>query len=139
MTRLSGCRCHTTDSTRTSPRTTPTPFNSHFRSPMCWRILCRKHVWSHHCFPHAMRHRLCSILRRIWHLHCFCLPTRHIPIRSRQADCKFCLSGRSDGSIPVIARFEKVLGIKSILIEFGLGEDTTHSPNENYRPDHFFM
>ena len=45
---------------------------------------------------------------------------------------------RSGGSIPIIARFEKVLGIKSILMGFGLGEDAIHSPNENYRLDHFF-
>jgi acetylornithine deacetylase/succinyl-diaminopimelate desuccinylase-like protein len=45
---------------------------------------------------------------------------------------------RSGGSIPIIARFEKVLGIKSILMGFGLGEDAIHSPNENYRLDHFY-
>ena len=45
---------------------------------------------------------------------------------------------RSGGSIPIISTFEKVLGIKSILMGFGLGEDAIHSPNENYRLDHFF-
>ena len=45
---------------------------------------------------------------------------------------------RSGGSIPIIARFEEVLGIKSILMGFGLGEDAIHSPNENYRLDHFY-
>ena len=30
---------------------------------------------------------------------------------------------RSGGSIPIISTFEKVLGIKSILMGFGLGED----------------
>jgi len=38
----------------------------------------------------------------------------------------------SGGSIPVIATFEKVLGIKSILMGFGLDTDATHSPNENF-------
>jgi len=45
---------------------------------------------------------------------------------------------RSGGSIPIISTFEEVLGIKSILMGFGLGEDAIHSPNENYRVDHFY-
>ncbi|MBR4391183.1 MAG: dipeptidase [Bacteroidales bacterium] len=45
---------------------------------------------------------------------------------------------RSGGSIPIISEFERVLGIKSILMGFGLGEDAIHSPNENYRLDHFY-
>lgn len=45
---------------------------------------------------------------------------------------------RSGGSIPIISTFEKVLGIKSILIGFGLDEDAIHSPNENYPLYNFF-
>ncbi len=44
---------------------------------------------------------------------------------------------RSGGSIPIIAGFEKILGVKSILMGFGLGSDAIHSPNENYKVEHF--
>lgn len=39
---------------------------------------------------------------------------------------------RSGGSIPIISSFEKILGIKSILMGFGLESDAIHSPNENF-------
>lgn len=45
---------------------------------------------------------------------------------------------RSGGSIPIISGFERILGTKSILMGFGLGEDAIHSPNENYKLEHFF-
>lgn len=45
---------------------------------------------------------------------------------------------RSGGSIPIISTFEQVLGIKSILLGFGLESDAIHSPNENYPLEQFF-
>lgn len=45
---------------------------------------------------------------------------------------------RSGGSIPIIAGFEKILGVKSILMGFGLGSDDIHAPNENYPLQQFF-
>lgn len=51
---------------------------------------------------------------------------------------KLPIPTRSGGSIPIIAGFEKILGIKSILMGFGLGSDAIHSPNENYPLEHFY-
>lgn len=45
---------------------------------------------------------------------------------------------RSGGSIPVIADFEEVLGVKSILMGFGLESDAIHSPNESFSVDLFY-
>lgn len=39
---------------------------------------------------------------------------------------------RSGGSIPIVAMFEKELGLKTILMGFGLDSDAIHSPNEHY-------
>jgi len=45
---------------------------------------------------------------------------------------------RSGGSIPIISTFEQVLGVKSILMGFGLESDAIHSPNENYPLFNFY-
>ena len=45
---------------------------------------------------------------------------------------------RSGGSIPIISTFEEVLGLKSVLMGFGLEADAIHSPNENYPLEQFF-
>jgi acetylornithine deacetylase/succinyl-diaminopimelate desuccinylase-like protein len=39
---------------------------------------------------------------------------------------------RGGGSIPIVALFEKELGIKSVLMGFGLDTDAIHSPNEHF-------
>ncbi|MDD4555565.1 MAG: dipeptidase [Bacteroidales bacterium] len=53
------------------------------------------------------------------------LETRPIPVRS-------------GGSIPIIPQFEEILGIKSILMGFGLESDAIHSPNENFPLENFY-
>lgn len=44
----------------------------------------------------------------------------------------------SGGSIPIISGFESILGIKSLLLGFGLSEDAIHSPNESYGLEQFY-
>ncbi len=39
---------------------------------------------------------------------------------------------RGGGSIPIVALFEKELGLKSVLMGFGLDSDLIHSPNEHF-------
>ena len=45
---------------------------------------------------------------------------------------------RGGGSIPIVALFEKVLGVKSVLMGFGLNSDDIHSPNEHYGLFNFY-
>ena len=45
---------------------------------------------------------------------------------------------RSGGSIPIISTFEQILGVKSVLMGFGLESDAIHSPNENFPLEQFF-
>ena len=45
---------------------------------------------------------------------------------------------RGGGSIPIVALFENELGIKSVLMGFGLDSDDIHSPNEHYGIFNFF-
>ncbi len=45
---------------------------------------------------------------------------------------------RGGGSIPIVALFEKELGVKSILMGFGLDIDALHSSNESYGLFNFY-
>lgn len=69
------------------------------------------------------------------------VPYHCLLIRQRKKDLKL-LSGKSlavrrGGSIPIISTFEQVLGIKTVLMGFGLESDAIHSPNENFSLDIF--
>ena len=48
------------------------------------------------------------------------------------------LAVRRGGSIPIIPDFEKILGVKSILMGFGLEKNAIHSPNESFPLDMFY-
>ncbi len=45
---------------------------------------------------------------------------------------------RGGGSIPIVALFEKELGLKTVLFGFGLDSDAIHSPNEKYGLFNFY-
>ncbi len=45
---------------------------------------------------------------------------------------------REGGSIPIVALFERVLGVKTVLMGFGLNSDAIHSPNEHYGLFNYF-
>lgn len=65
-----------------------------------------------------------------------CLPIR--PLRKvLKSIRKKPLAVRRGGSIPIISTFEQVLGIKTVLMGFGLESNAIHSPNENFPLDIF--
>ena len=49
-----------------------------------------------------------------------------------QAFGKRPLAVRRGGSIPIISDFEHTLGVKTVLMGFGLESNAIHSPNENF-------
>ncbi len=51
---------------------------------------------------------------------------------------KEALPIRGGGSIPVISTFEEILGVKAVLLGFGLETDAIHSPNENFPLKNFY-
>lgn len=48
------------------------------------------------------------------------------------------LPQRGGGSIPIVSLFEKVLGVKTVMMGFGLDSDNIHSPNEKYGLFNFY-
>ncbi len=64
-------------------------------------------------------------------------PTDSIAFRAAQKAItesfgKVPIPTRGGGSIPIVALFEAELGIKTVLMGFGLDSDALHSPNEKY-------
>ena len=45
---------------------------------------------------------------------------------------------RGGGSIPIVGLFEEVMGVKTVLMGFGLDSDDIHSPNEHYGVFNYF-
>jgi acetylornithine deacetylase/succinyl-diaminopimelate desuccinylase-like protein len=45
---------------------------------------------------------------------------------------KDAIPTRGGGSIPIVALFERILGLKTVLLGFGLDNDNIHSPNEKF-------
>ena len=48
------------------------------------------------------------------------------------------IPARGGGSIPIVSLFERKLGVKCILMGFGLNSDDIHSPNEHYGVFNYF-
>lgn len=48
------------------------------------------------------------------------------------------LFAREGGSIPIVADFERILGVNTILMGFGLNSDAIHSPNEHFHLKDFY-
>ncbi|NND07692.1 MAG: dipeptidase [Saprospiraceae bacterium] len=49
------------------------------------------------------------------------------------------IPARGGGSIPIVSLFEDVLGVKSVLMGFGLDSDDIHSPNEHFGLYNFYQ
>ena len=45
---------------------------------------------------------------------------------------------RGGGSIPIVTHFESILGLKTVLMGFGLDSDAIHSPDEHYGVFNYF-
>ena len=48
------------------------------------------------------------------------------------------IPARGGGSIPIVALFENQLGVKCVLMGFGLDSDAIHSPNEHFGVGNFY-
>ncbi len=45
---------------------------------------------------------------------------------------------REGGSIPIVEQFQKLLGLESVLLGFGLPDENAHAPDEHLNLDNFF-
>lgn len=45
---------------------------------------------------------------------------------------------REGGTLPVVAMFDKILGVPVIMMGFGLPDDNVHAPNEKFNLDNFY-
>lgn len=73
----------------------------------------------------------------------YVMPTDHVAFQaaSEAMEITFgkpAIPTRGGGSIPIVALFEKELGIKSVLMGFGLDSDDIHSPNEHFGLFNFY-
>ncbi|MDR2041858.1 MAG: dipeptidase [Tannerella sp.] len=48
------------------------------------------------------------------------------------------LAMRRGGSIPIVPAFERILGVKTVLMGFGLERHAIHAPNENFGLERFY-
>ncbi len=70
-------------------------------------------------------------------------PTNAVAYRAAEAAMektfgKKPIPTRGGGSIPIVALFEQVLGVKTVLMGFGLDTDAIHSPNEKFGLFNFY-
>jgi acetylornithine deacetylase/succinyl-diaminopimelate desuccinylase-like protein len=57
---------------------------------------------------------------------------RAAALAMKEAFGKDAIPVRGGGSIPIVALFENILNVKTVLMGFGLDSDDIHSPNEHY-------
>ena len=96
-------------------------------------------------FPHQDHHVISKLFAKVTPMHggqgyvCpISLPAYQAAEKGFEiAFGKKPLAVRRGGSIPIISTFEQVLGIKTVLMGFGLESDAIHSPNENFSLDIF--
>jgi acetylornithine deacetylase/succinyl-diaminopimelate desuccinylase-like protein len=87
-----------------------------------------------------------SVQVSVTHLHHgagWLAPTDHVALQAasravKKAFGKAPVFTREGGSIPVVATFDKVLKVPSVLMGIGLHDDNLHAPNEKIDLDNFY-